>query len=163
MGETVMTTVSGNIHLRLAPERTWLPLVFLQASAGLSEDEALEQVETGAVHPSVNIGRAQCRREIRVARSALLAYSPGQPRARLSLDTVITESFPACLSLAKSATIRGPDLRVRLSCSAEHLVHLLQDGELLQASKKGRYLTPAIHFASVVAWLKARVLWGTPC
>jgi hypothetical protein len=146
--------------LQIAPERTWLPLVFLQVAAGLNEDEALTLIEDGSVHPAINIGQSDVRREIRVARAALLAYQPGQPRAKLRLETVIAESFPPYLSLARSATIRGVDLRARLSCSEYCIARMIKDGELIQAdeTKAGRASSPLIFFASVIQCLKRRVI-----
>jgi len=146
--------------LQIAPERTFLPLIFVCVAHGLNEDKALELIEAGMIHPAFNITRAETRKEIRIARAALLDYRPGKPRARLSLETVIAESFPPYLFLAKIALIRGIDLRARLSCSEAHLAGLLKDGELIQADepRRGRAASPHIVFDSVVEFLKRRVI-----
>ncbi len=145
-------------RLQLAPNRTLLPLIFVSVALGVGEDKALELIQDGYIHPAFNIGRRDCRQVLRVCKAALLAYRPGPRREKAPLEKAIAAAMPPYLVYAKSPAIRRVELQARFSCSAEHIRNLVEDGELIQLKRLNPLASPQIHFASVVLFLKRRVL-----
>ncbi|MGP8197982.1 MAG: hypothetical protein ACLQU4_00590 [Limisphaerales bacterium] len=159
-----VTTAANNPNLQqlqIAPNRTFLPLIFVQVALGIDADKAAVMVEDGQLHPAFNIARAGSgRRDIRVCRQTLLAFKPGQHWAKVNLDDAIAAAMPSCLAYAKNPTIRAVELCARLSCNRVHIANLIEDGELLESRKAsiGPGCCPILFYASVVDFLKRRVL-----
>ena len=145
-------------RLQLAPNRTLLPLIFVSVALGVDEDKALELIQDGFIHPAFNIGRLDCNLELRVCKAALLAYRPCPRREKVPLDRAIAAAMPPYLAYAKAPAIRRVELQARFSCSAQHIANLVADGELIQLKRINPLASPQIDFASVVLFLKRRVL-----
>jgi hypothetical protein len=78
----------------------------------------------------------------------------------MDAGTFASAAFPSYLAFAKQPTIRAVELAARLSCSMEHIRNLIADGQLIEFGKtnKGPYGSPILFHASVVDFLKRRVL-----
>lgn len=147
------------------------PLVSLWTAVEVldrSSAELLALIEEGKLRFAWNIaGRRTRRRLIRILSQSLVEFQSGQPAPNLSapddFQRAVKLIFPAVSHAPGGAiTVRATTIVKRLSVGSDHVLHLVDQGELRVCKgavrRPGPNGSPEIEFGSVVEFLTKRRL-----